>query len=60
MEQEPQSVLTFSRDMTFAETLQTLYKSRHTGPVLFHFADGNPNAVEVPCKPQRIQLTKAG
>jgi hypothetical protein len=60
MEQEPQSVLVFSRDMTFAETLDTLYKTRHTGPIVIHFAQGHPNSIEVPCEPQRIRLTKVG
>lgn len=43
---------------TFADWLTKLHTDKHTGPVVFHFAEGSPNAVEVPRKPERIKLDK--
>jgi hypothetical protein len=41
---------------SFAELLTQLWKDQHTGPVIIHFAQGTPNAVELPAEPTRIKL----
>jgi hypothetical protein len=45
---------------TFAQVLERLYVSKHTGPVVLHFAHGQPNVIEVPTSSERIVLDKRG
>ena len=43
---------------TFGEMLEKLFVEKHTGPVIFHFAQGRPNTMEIPSEPLRIVLDK--
>lgn len=43
---------------TFAQVIEALYRNKHTGPVIIHFAQGHPNSVELPKEPERIRLDK--
>lgn len=44
--------------VSFAAMLERLYSEKHTGPVVVHFAQGQPNVIEMPCEPVRISLDK--
>jgi len=43
---------------TFPDVLERLYCEQYTGPVILHFAQGRPNHVEIPAKPETIVLDK--
>lgn len=53
------AVSTPATPATFAEALQQFYAQQFTGAVTIHFAQGHPNAIEIPQEPTRIRLTKA-
>lgn len=42
--------------VSFFGMLERLYAQRHTGPVVVHFAQGQPNVIELPSEPTRIAL----
>ena len=44
--------------LSFVTLLDKLYTDKHTGPIVLHFAQGVPNAVEFPSEPVRVPLTK--
>lgn len=44
--------------LSFGEALEKLWVEQHTGPILFHFAQGVPQAIEIPGEPTRIKLEK--
>lgn len=48
----------FTTAPTFPQLLERLHAERHTGPVVIHFAQGQPNVIEIPSAPTRIALDK--
>lgn len=44
--------------VSYADGLILIDQVQFTGPVITHFAQGKPNAFEVPPKPKRIQIAK--
>jgi hypothetical protein len=42
--------------MSFPALLERLYVEKHTGPVLLHFAGGQPRSVEILKPSERIPL----
>ena len=43
---------------SFPDLLERLHREQYTGPVILHFAQGRPNHVEIPAKPETIVLDK--
>ncbi len=43
---------------TFAEMLHRLFTEKHTGPVVVHFAEGQPTAVDIVAPPVQVKLDK--
>lgn len=46
--------------VSFPALLQYLHRAQHTGPIVIHFAQGQPNMIDVPNEPTRIKVEKSG